>query len=112
MVKLNQFHPNDDQQIVINTKRDSWLPGHGGLKVMPLHEHNGISTALVKWPAHEQFLPHTHFGGEEIFVISGTFMDEFGEYPQYTWLRNKNLSQHFPKVKEETVIWVKTGHLL
>ncbi|NOQ89963.1 MAG: hypothetical protein GQ549_03355 [Gammaproteobacteria bacterium] len=30
----------------------------------------------------EVFQPYTHFGGEEIVVISGKFIDEHGEYPE------------------------------
>ena len=76
-----------------------------------LHSFEGENTALVQWPANEVFLPHRHFGGEEIFVLSGTFCDEYGDYPQYTWLRSPHMSQHHPFVKEPTIIWVKTGHL-
>ena len=78
---------------------------------MPLHIFNSSETALVKWPKGEKFLPHSHFGGEEIFVLSGVFKDEHGEYPEGTWLRSPHLSQHHPWVDEETIIFVKTGHL-
>lgn len=78
---------------------------------MPLHEHGGRSTALVKWPAGERFLPHRHWGGEEILVLSGTFMDEHGVYPTGTWLRNPHSSQHNPFVEDATTILVKVGHL-
>lgn len=79
---------------------------------MPLHEHLHEHTALVKWPAGEVFQPHRHYGGEEIFVISGIFCDEHGKYPTGSWLRSPHMSQHHPYVEEETVIWVKTGHLI
>ena len=78
---------------------------------MPLHEHGYEHTALVKWPANEVFKPHRHVGGEEIFVISGTFCDEHGEYPTGTWIRSPHMSRHHPFVEQETIIWVKTGHL-
>jgi anti-sigma factor ChrR (cupin superfamily) len=110
-VKLNQFHPEDLTPIRIQTKSENWRQGHGNLKVMPLHEFRGAGTALVKWPAGEKFIPHSHFGGEEIYVISGIFKDEYGEYPAGTWIRNKHLSNHHPYVEEETLILVKTGHL-
>jgi hypothetical protein len=45
-----------------------------GLSVMPLHEFNGVGTALVKWAPNTIFNPHVHPGGEEIFVIKGVFM--------------------------------------
>ena len=111
LVKLNQFSPNDLQQIRIDTRNTDWLPGIGGLQVMPLHEFEHEHVTLVKWPAGEVFQPHRHFGGEEILVLSGTFQDEHGVYPAGCWLRSPHMSQHYPRAEEETIIWVKTGHL-
>ncbi len=111
LVKLCQFQSTDQQPIRINTLKTHWQPGIGGLEVMPLHNHGTENTALVKWPAGELFQPHSHFGGEEIFVLSGTFKDEYGSYPKGTWIRSPHLSNHHPFVDQETIIWVKTGHL-
>ncbi|ELY1986137.1 cupin domain-containing protein [Vibrio harveyi] len=111
LVKLNQFDPSDLETVRIHTHQADWLPGIGGLQVMPLHDFEHEHVALVKWPKGERFQPHRHFGGEEIFVLSGEFRDEFGEYPTHTWLRSPHMSEHFPFVEQETVIWVKTGHL-
>lgn len=110
-VKLHQFKRGDAEAVRIPTQQTPWLPGQGGLEVMPLHNFEGEHVALVKWPANEIFQPHRHWGGEEIFVLSGTFRDEHGAYPKGTWLRSPHLSQHHPYVEEETVIYVKTGHL-
>lgn len=110
-VKLNQFQEGDFKRVVINSKESNWLPGQGKLEVMPLHQFKTEGAALVKWPAGERFVSHSHFGGEEIYVLSGVFKDEHGEYPKGCWLRNKHLSKHFPWVDEETIILVKTGHL-
>ncbi|WP_448552463.1 cupin domain-containing protein [Thalassotalea montiporae] len=110
-VKLHQFQESDTAQVRVNTQTAAWLPGQGGLQVMPLHEHEGEHVALVKWPAGEKFKPHRHFGGEEILVLSGEFKDELGSYPIGTWLRSPHMSQHHPFVEQETIIWVKTGHL-
>lgn len=110
-VKLEQFKPEDKSTVRINTNEQSWLPGQGGLQVMPLHDFESEGTALVKWPPGERFVPHRHFGGEEILVLSGTFIDEHGSYPAGSWIRSPHLSEHFPYVEEETIILVKTGHL-
>lgn len=110
-VKLDQFAPADTAPVRIDTRSTAWLPGQGRLQVMPLHDFKGEHIALVRWPAGERFQPHRHFGGEEIFVLSGEFKDEFGSYPAGTWLRSPHLSKHNPYVDEETVIWVKVGHL-
>jgi anti-sigma factor ChrR (cupin superfamily) len=110
-VKLNQFHPSDKTRVCINSLNALWLRGQGNLQVLPLHEFEDQSTALVKWPAKEHFQLHKHFGGEEIFVISGELIDENGRYPAGTWLRNPHMSKHNPFVEVETLIFVKVGHL-
>ena len=111
LVKLHQFDPGDTATVRVDTNQAEWLPGIGGLQVMPLHDFEHGHVALVKWPANEVFQPHRHFGGEEILVLSGEFCDEHGRYPEGTWMRSPHLSQHHPFVDQETVIWVKTGHL-
>jgi len=110
-VKLNQFLPGDTTRVCINTSNATWVSGYGNLQVLPLHEFEDQSVALVKWPAKEQFKPHTHYGGEEIYVITGELIDEYGRYPAGTWLRNPHMSKHNPFVEEETIIFVKVGHL-
>jgi anti-sigma factor ChrR (cupin superfamily) len=110
-VKLDQFDREDIRPVRIDTRTARWLPGQGNLEVLPLHDFGGEHVALVRWPAGERFQPHTHFGGEEILVLSGEFRDEFGSYPTGTWTRNPHMSRHCPFVDDLTVIWVKVGHL-
>ncbi len=69
------------------------------------------NVALVKWEPGTVFQRHTHFGGEEIYVIEGVFEDEQGTYPQGTWIRNPHGSVYTPLSKEGCLIYVKTGHL-
>ncbi|WP_207802638.1 cupin domain-containing protein [Motiliproteus coralliicola] len=113
LVKLHQFVPEDDEQKVIDTNQQPWLPGLvDGLSVMPLHEFEHEHVALVRWAPNTQFSSHCHWGGEEIFVLEGTFHDEHGSYPKGTWLRSPHLSQHIPFTQEDgALIFVKTGHL-
>lgn len=110
-VKLNQFSLLDTKSCRINILTESWQPGLGDLSVMPLHSFETEHTALVKWPKGETFKPHRHFGGEEILVLSGEFKDEHGSYPKGSWIRSPHMSSHCPYVEEDTVIFVKTGHL-
>lgn len=111
LVKLHQFQADDQRRVCIDTNTEPWRPGIGNLKVMPLHSHGSESVALVHWPAGEVFQEHSHFGGEEIYVISGEFIDEYGRYPAGTWIRSPHLSRHHPRVEVDTLIWVKIGHL-
>jgi anti-sigma factor ChrR (cupin superfamily) len=112
LVKLWQMSPDDQKQVVIDTVHHPWQPGLvKGLQVMPLHSHGTESVALVKWEPGTAFQRHTHFGGEEIYVLEGIFEDEFGTYPQGTWIRNPHGSVHTPFSQEGCLIYVKTGHL-
>ncbi len=113
LVKLWQFGAGDTDTVRIDTRLEPWRQGLvPGLSVMPLHEHNGVSTALVRWAPHTRFNTHRHPGGEEIFVLEGVFRDEHGSYPRHSWLRSPRWSQHTPFTGEEgALIYVKVGHL-
>ena len=92
--------------------RMDWRQGMvPGLKVTSLHEGLTKHTALVRWAPDTRFNPHTHVGGEEILVLAGVFRDEHGAYPAGTWIRSPHMSRHLPFVDEDTLIWVKIGHM-
>ncbi|MFT6386536.1 MAG: anti-sigma factor ChrR (cupin superfamily) [Rickettsiales bacterium] len=112
-VKLQQFSKDDSNQVKINTNKEPWRQGMvDGLKVMLLHSFEGENVALVKWSPNTKFNLHKHWGGEEIFVLKGTFYDEYEKYPQGSWIRSPHLSFHTPFTKEDgALIYVKTGHL-
>jgi anti-sigma factor ChrR (cupin superfamily) len=112
LVMLDQFDPDDDAATRIDTNTTDWFPGEGKIRVMPLHYFETEMVALYKWPAGAKAEPHQHFGGEEVFVLSGAMLDEYGRYPAGTWLRSPHNSEHCPYVEEDTVIWIKTGHML
>ncbi|MEE9596290.1 MAG: cupin domain-containing protein [Acidiferrobacterales bacterium] len=64
------------------------------------------------WAPNTQFKLHSHWGGEEIFVIEGAFRDEHGEYPAGSWIRNPHKSKHAPYTDDEgALIYVKVGYL-
>lgn len=113
LVKLWQFAEDDTTQLVLNTQQAQWHPGLvEGLSVLPLHEHNGVNTALVRWTANTVFNRHVHPGGEEILVLEGLFCDEYGQYPTGSWLRNPRYSSHAPFTLDEgALIYVKVGHM-
>lgn len=113
LVKLWQFAESDTTQLAFNTNDAQWLPGLvAGLSVLPLHEHDGVNTALVRWAPNTQFSRHVHVGGEEILVLEGLFCDEYGQYPAGSWLRNPRYSSHTPFTLEQgALIYVKVGHI-
>jgi anti-sigma factor ChrR (cupin superfamily) len=113
LVKLWQFAEGDTEAVCIDTNLATWHQGMvPGLRVLPLHEFDGVSTALVRWAPDTRFNTHVHPGGEEILVLRGLFRDEQGEYPAGTWLRNPRGSRHTPFTGPEgALIYVKVGHL-
>lgn len=112
LVKLHQFDEDDTAQFSLNTKEAAFRPGmFEGLEVLPLHSAEGENVALVRWAPGTKFTQHAHWGGEEIFVLEGTFQDEHGDYPAGTWIRSPHGSTHTPWSDEGCLIYVKTGHL-
>ena len=86
----------DDSFALAGDKLD-WHQGMvPGLKVTSLHQGLTKHTALVRWAPNTRFNPHTHVGGEEIFVLEGVFCDEHGAYRAGTWIRSPHLSHHRP----------------
>ena len=57
-VKLRQFHPADTTPVQIDTLTAPWYPGLvAGLSVMPLHDFDGVGTALVRLGAQHAVQP-------------------------------------------------------
>ena len=111
-VKLQQFEADDTRQFSVDTRNASFSPGVApGLTVLPLHQFEHESVALVRWAPGTQFSLHQHWGGEEIFVVDGIFQDEHGDYPAGSWIRSPHGSRHTPFSEAGCLIFVKTGHL-
>ncbi|PKF50733.1 cupin domain-containing protein [Enterovibrio nigricans] len=111
-VKLHQFSSNDHHTVRVNIHDpDGWVDAQGRLKMRPLHEFNGEQVAMILWPAGQHFFSISHFCGEEVFVLKGEYRDEFGRYPAGTWIRNPHMYEYNPYAVEDTLLWVKVGHL-
>ena len=112
-VKVRQFDAADNKRVVIDTRNAVFRQGLvSGLKVLPLHEFGTEHAALVRWVPGTKFQAHTHWGGEEIYVLEGVFSDEHGDYSAGTWLRSPHMSVHNPYSNPGCLIYVKVGHLV
>ncbi|MBV1931692.1 MAG: cupin domain-containing protein [Porticoccaceae bacterium] len=114
-VKLRQFSADDSNAVHVDTKTAAWLPtAIEGQWVKPLYRRDGGDpeyVSLVKWSPDAQIEHHDHPGGEEIFVLEGSFGDELGRYPKGTWLRKPPGSASSAYTCEGCILYVKTGHL-
>ena len=110
-VKLRQFMPGDSKPVRIDTTTAAWFPGPvTGSVVLPLHEHGGITTALVRWAPDTRCKTRTNSGGEEMLVLAGAFRDEAGRYTAGTWLRNPRGSRYTISTGVEgAMVYVKAG---
>ncbi len=99
------------KSVVIDTNAMAWeaspMAGVYRRKLDRIGEEVARATALVKYDPKSYFSPHTHGGGEEFFVLEGTFSDEHGDYPAGTYVRNPIGSTHKPRSENGCVIFVK-----
>jgi anti-sigma factor ChrR (cupin superfamily) len=111
-VKLRQFAADDGARIVIDTNTAAWQKGKtDAYDDMLLHQHGAERIYLIKWHAGKGFPLHIHRGGEEIFILSGTYEDEHGTYRQGSWVRAPVGSSHTPRPTEGALFYAKLGHL-
>ncbi|WP_338544963.1 cupin domain-containing protein [Pseudomonas benzopyrenica] len=65
------------------------------------------ATSIVRYASDSYFPQHAHPGGEEIFVVSGTFSEGDEDCPAGYYLRNPPGSTHQPFSRNGAVIFVK-----
>ena len=113
LVKLHQFDKADTTPVVIDTQHAEWSPQYEpGRDVKLLHQFQEERVVLIHWAPDSVHKEHTHHGGEEVFVIEGSFSDEDGEYPAGTWMRSPDQSAHDAISGDEgALLYMKTGHL-
>lgn len=112
---MENYNMDSSKRVMINTTKEMIINSPAvGVNRIPLEREaleSGRTTSIVEYFAGAPFKRQSHPLGEEIFVLDGMFSDENGDYPAGTWIRSPHLSTHFPYVEEETIIFVKTGHL-
>ena len=99
------------QQAALLSSQYSWKPTpQKGVERVMLDRIGGEkarATTVVRYAPESFFPSHGHPGGEEILVLSGTFSDQAGDYPEGWYLRNPPGSSHAPSSKNGTTIFVK-----
>tara|TARA_B100001564_G_scaffold187571_1_gene157511 strand:- start:114 stop:776 length:663 start_codon:yes stop_codon:yes gene_type:complete len=100
------------KRVVINTSSEKWHTSpSSGVERLYLERNNmgefAKASSIVKFHPGSKFDNHIHENGEEIFVLEGTFSDQFGDYSKGTYIRNPHNTNHVPFSKEGCKILVK-----
>ncbi|HHI89000.1 MAG TPA: cupin [Hellea balneolensis] len=113
LVKQGQFARFDRKSVRLDTScaNAAWEDGPHGIKTLRLHKSLYEHVALALWPAGLKLDPTRFVGGLELYVLSGRFVDEFGDHKAGDWLRIPAGHEHRPRAIEPTKLYIKTGHL-
>lgn len=110
-VKLRQHGGQRRRQVRTNIFQEAWQPGViPQIQVQPLYEQEGFAEKV--WIEH--WRPGTRLSNvvesevKEIFIIKGTWSDELGHYPTYSWLRYPPNQAYSPASATGCLIYVKT----
>jgi anti-sigma factor ChrR (cupin superfamily) len=111
LVKLHQMDSADTERKAIEMDKQTWEEGDNGTSKLQLHTFNSENVLLFSAPSGIEVPRHTHDKGEEVFVISGCYRDENGQFPAGCWVRLPPGSEHAPLFEEDTMLWIKYGHI-
>lgn len=111
-----RIHADFSTPAIVMPEQHHWVasPMAGVERVMldRVGEEKARATSIVRYAPASHFPRHLHPGGEEIFVLSGTFSDEHGHYPAGWYLRNPPGSSHQPFSVEGATIFVKLWQMV
>ncbi len=66
-----------------------------------------VATSFVRYAEGSTFPTHEHALGEEFLVLEGEFGDDYGRFPEGTYIRNPPGTSHAPFSEPGCLIWVK-----
>ncbi len=103
------------QRVVVDSATLAWVPSPvAGVRRRLLArdgDEDAVATSIVEYAPGSSFARHTHPAGEEFLVLSGTFEDEHGIYPEGSYVKNPPQSHHAPSSREGCTLFVKLQHL-
>ena len=110
--RLNGFE-DDDQRVVTALSGAEWTPfGHRVAEVVPFYKHDqrDVVARVGKVFPNATIMEHDHPGGEEVLILDGVFIDQFGDGVPGTWLRYPIGLAHAPYTANEgALIYIRDG---
>jgi len=110
MVKLRQFEAGDNSFVRINSLQNDAYIKESNVEALTLHKFKNEEVSLICLQANAT-ITQIYNNGEELYVVSGSLLDEKGNYNDGTWLRNPGDGCHIRTATTDTVFYYKTGHL-
>ncbi len=99
------------ERVVVKFDETDWvrspMPGVDRKMLDRIGAEVARATTIVRYAPGSAFSAHTHDGGEEYLVLDGTFVDEHGDFPTGTYVRNPPTSRHTPSAPDGATILVK-----
>ncbi|MEM9909439.1 MAG: cupin domain-containing protein [Pseudomonadota bacterium] len=100
-----------DRRTLVRFDENDWvaspMPGVERKMLDRIGDEVARATTIVRFAPGSAFSAHTHDGGEEYFVLDGTFQDEDGDFPIGSYVRNPPTSSHTPAAQDGATILVK-----
>jgi hypothetical protein len=112
LVKLRQYPGLDRQHVALQTAKLPWLPSvRKNVSWKKLYAQKGYSdhTRLENWDNPAGMGTVNFPQGAELFVLGGSFTDEFDHYPTHSWLRIPAGGSLNASSKDACELYIKEG---
>ena len=110
-MNVDDVNADFTERVVLHAEAIPWepspMPGVERRRLdRVLAEHDRVTT-IVRYAPHSRFSAHVHGGGEEFIVLDGVFEDDYGAWPEGSYIRNPPGSEHTPGSTSGCTIFVK-----
>ena len=114
LVKLRQMRPDGEPHVVVDSNTLPWSdPLADGAREKLLFDAgpDGERVSLLRMPTGASLVTPANAAGEELLLLSGELSAEGAHYPSGSWIRTPPGMKQTWVAIEDSVCWVKRGHL-
>lgn len=90
-----KIYSNLEERVVVQSSKIEWIPSPTSGISRRILERDGNevarATTIVRFDPQRKFPEHTHYGGEEFFILEGIFSDASGDYTKGTYGLQENI---------------------
>jgi len=115
LVKLRQMGNDETEQIRSFGHQRHWSDAiTSGIEKAQLYTNSRLSVQLLRMKAGSEVPKRDHERGEEIFVVEGSVLwcdESTTTLDKWSWLRNPGNEHCAILAQDDSVLWIKRGHL-